>query len=332
MKTDILNFAPWGIFRDETGQEGGGSGGVTSGQGSSGQGTGQGTGQSTVLDGGQGGGDGATPPRVPEGFFHREKFLEALPEELRRDPSLGKIKDLEGMARSYLSAQKLVGKDPQQTVELPRADAKFDEKRQIFGKLGAPDSADGYKLKAPDGLPEQVTRLDTPLGKAFLETAHKVGLLPEQAQAVYENFSSILASTMQEESGKSEKAHAENIAALRTELGEAFDERVRAAEFAIEKLGGGDLREAINEAGLGTNPHLVKALAQVGMMMAEDDGGADGDRTGPKFGRMAPAEARARGQDILRQALNEKNMAERRRLNEEAQKFFKMAAGDKAVA
>ena len=67
--------------------------------------------------GGQGGtGDGAAEPAAPL------NFLEHLPEDLRNDPTLVKTKgDLEVLARSHLSAQKMIGnRDLTNWVELPK--------------------------------------------------------------------------------------------------------------------------------------------------------------------------------------------------------------------
>ena len=272
-------------------------------------------------------------PTLPEGAFLLKDFKTALPEELRKHEGLGKINTLEDMTRSYIAAQRMIGRDPTSLTELPKADAKLEERLAVLGKLGAPEKADGYKLALPEGSPEvigQALALDTPLGKAFLDTAVKLKMLPEQVQGIYGMLASHLGQAATEMAGKTEADHAANIAALKTEAGPAFDDWIKAATFGISKLGGDPLRDVLNAAGLGTNPLVVKALMTAGKMMAEDNVGGQGG-TGGRFGTLAPAEARARAKELVGKALSETNPSEKKRLQEEAQKFFRMATGEKAL-
>lgn len=64
-----------------------------------------------------------------------------------------------------------------------------DEERQAFQTelrrlTGAPDSPDAYEIPAPEGLPQGLDwKQET---AAFRETAHKLGLNPDQAKAIVE--------------------------------------------------------------------------------------------------------------------------------------------------
>lgn len=260
-------------------------------------------------------------------------FKASLPETMRGHASLAKVDSLENMAQSYIAAQRMIGKDPQSLVEMPKSDATFEERLPILQKLGAPSKVDGYKLSLPEGTPEKLAQaldVNLPMGKAFLEVATKTGVFPEQAQAMYGMMAQHLGAAMQEMGANTEADHGKNIEAIKTEAGPAFDDWIKATEFGIQKLGGDPLRDLLNNAGLGTNPLIVKAFMQAGKMMAEDT--IPGGGTGGRFGTMAPAEARAQGTALLTKAHAEKNPVERRRLNNEAQKFFAMATGEKAPA
>lgn len=316
-----IDFKPVRVLYDE-----GAEGGAEEGGGSEGGGSG------AAEGGGSGAAEGGQQQEVtlPEGaIFADARFREALPDDLKQHPSLQKMTNVEHMARSYVSAQKMVGKDPDSIVELPKADDP-DGRRAVLAKLGLPEKPDGYeKLSLPEGAPEFM-KPEGQLAQGFMETAHKLGVLPDQVSGMYQWFSGVMGEAAQaQEAEKNAKAD-ENIRALQGEWGNAYDQRVAAANFAIDKLGGEDLRAALDDAGLGASPVVLKALAQVGGLMAEDGvGDSRGGKGGPFGGAMTPDEARSKARDMQQAALNEKNPSERRRLNEEAQKYYKMATAGK---
>lgn len=280
------------------------------------------------LLGNEGGQPAGETPQLPEGAFLARDFKSALPEDLRNHDSLAKVSDLEGMARSFVAAQQMIGKDPARSVELPGADATMEQLGPIFDRLGAPANPGDFKFQAPEGLPPEAVSLETPLGKAFVASAHKHKLHPLQAQGVYADIAVVLGSTIEEQSGLAEQTHMDNVAKFEAMAGAAKDEWLRAANFAVEKLGGNDLRSAIDEAGLGTNPHVLAALAKVGQIMGERTGVSTAGGESQNFGSvLAPAEAKARAKQLLGQAHATADVAEKRRLSEEAQKFFEMAVG-----
>lgn len=268
--------------------------------------------------------------------FSADNFFDALPEDLRNHASLAKTGGkLETLSRSYIAAQQMIGRDPASLVEIPKADATFEDRLAILDRLGAPKEVSGYKLVLPDTLHADAAKAmdpKTPFGQTFLDTALKMGLLPEQVQGLYSAVASGVSEALSAQELNTNSAYDANVAALQKEAGAAFDDWVRAADFALEKLGGQPLRDAINDAGLGTNPHLVKALMKVGKLLSEDTVGDNRSGGGGSFGTLAPAEARERGNEMLRKALSEKSQGERKRLNEEAQKLFALASGSKKVS
>src|SRR5690554_6452317 len=98
--------------------------------------------------------------------------LEYLPESFRADAVFSRFKDMESLLASYKSAQSMVGMDK---IPIPGKHATDDDWKQVFGRLGLPESVDKYEMKLPEGV-------DADFVKAFKETAHKAGVLPKQAQ------------------------------------------------------------------------------------------------------------------------------------------------------
>ena len=84
-----------------------------------------------------------TPAEVASGGSGNE-FLQMIPEELRQDPSLTPIKNVENLARSYVNAQKLIGADK---IPMPVNPTDEDLDR-IYDRLGRPESPDGYEIQA----------------------------------------------------------------------------------------------------------------------------------------------------------------------------------------
>ena len=228
------------------------------------------------------------------------------------------------MARSLVSAQQMLGnRDPNSLMTIPAAD-DAEGRRAVFTKLGLPDDVSGYTLTAVEnGVPFMAP--DTELAKAWIAHSHKEGYLPEHANSAY-GFLAQYMTQQHTDAVTKEAADAEtNAKALKTEWGdEKFDTNIKKADFAVEKLGGDELREQINNAGLGTSPVLMKALVRVGTMLAEDSAG--GDSPAPDFGGgVSPDEARARGKALLQEALNEKNPQKARQINDQAQEWFARA-------
>lgn len=304
---------------EKTGQEGGAKDSLIGGEG------GEGTGQKTGQEGTPGTGD--TPPKLPEGAFKADAFQEALPEDLRQNPAIAKHKDFESFARSHVHAQSMIGKDSDRIVELPGSD-DADGRVGLLQKLGAPEDPKGYEITPPEGTPDFLKPdAENSIMPSIFEAAQKQGVLPDQMQAIYDTFTEQVKKAAEHQGQTTEATHSENLRALEAKWGQAFDQKVAAANFAIDKYGGDEVRERLNAAGLGTDPNVMEMLADLGAARSKEDGvEGTGQGSGADFsGKLTPDQATAKGKELLRMSLNETNIAEQRRLANEAQKFFKMA-------
>lgn len=274
--------------------------------------------------GGEGDPGGAKEVTLPEGAIMLDKWRDALPEDLRAHESLSKIANMEGMARSLVSAQKMIGnRNFDRMVEVPDT-TDADGVRALQMRLGLPEKAEDFKLQELKDAPETMG-LDKPLAKAFTETAHKLGILPGQAQGLFQWFSDQTAAALAQQDTDFEAEDTERELALKAEWGAAFHQNSAAADFAVEKLGGQKLRDILNDAGVGLEPVVLNALVKVGRMLAEDRVGSDG-QPDFKFGDTPePNAARAKARELQKQAINTDDVFERRRLNAEAQKILATA-------
>ena len=101
-----------------------------------------------------------------------------LPEELRGDPALSSFQDIASLAKSYVSAQRMVGANK---IAVPTKDASKEDWRGVYHKLGLPEQFEEYNLNTPEG-----SNYDESFINGLRETAYKAGVLPEQLQALFE--------------------------------------------------------------------------------------------------------------------------------------------------
>lgn len=303
----------------------GGDGGAVSGAGG---------GAGSLINGNSGGGngnqggEGGTPPasngagatefKLPDNWDYRS----VLPPELKESPSAKKYANIEELVRGFDNAQQFLGRPTEHLVELP-PNAPPEAQRAALEKMGLPKEIAAYKLDQK-AVGESI-KLDAPGMKTLTEAAFKQGVLPKQLEGLLGTFNGMIEQGQKDMAQAEIQRNADNIAALKEELGEAFDGDVAAANFAVQKLGGKELMESINKAGLGTDAPLLKMLTKVGKMLAEDEGG--GDKPGDFGGGMTPDAAKDEGQRLLKEAIDIQGTdpLKARELNKKAQEFFAKA-------
>lgn len=215
-------------------------------------------------------------PDLPEDAFAR--LRDSLPEELRASPALSPYTSFEGLARSHVAAQRMIGK----RIE----DASPEELARFSARHGRPETPDGYEFPAGEEPPAgHAPALEAEARRWF----HEAGLSQRQAEVLYGKWNAFAAEQAGEAEHEMEEARAGAESALRAEWGRAYDRRVGAARRAVAEYGGADLAGFLEDTGLGNDPRLVKAFARIAAELAEDGlaGGAEGEFA------MAPDAARA---------------------------------------
>lgn len=243
-------------------------------------------------------------------------WFSGLSEGHRNDPTIGKFagRPLDDLVTAHLNATKLIGVQPDQIVRLDEAQK---DPTALLRRLGAPEKADGYKLTPPEGVPEHLATGEN-LGW-FQGVAAEAGLLPAQAEKLYSAY--VARNVEVQKAAEAAVAKAQDT--LQREWGQAYDENIKAASSAARTLG---LTAKLNDAGLGADPDVIKALVGINKMLAGRGDDAPGSTV---HSTLPPAEARAKGKDLLRQA-GEAHKAgrveEAKRLSGEAQRYYAMAA------
>ncbi len=209
----------------------------------------------------------------------------SLPEELKADPSLSPIKDITGLVKSYVNAQKLIGGEK---VAIPK-DESDGQWEVVYNRLGRPESPDKYSLVKPEGLPDY----DEGAEKAFREQAHKLGLSDRQAKGLFEWYGSTAGEKFASASEAQKASLEQGLTALKAEWGQSFADKVAQAQKAVGFYGDDELKGFLNESGLGNHPAMVKLFAKLGSGLKEDG------LRGTQGTGLAPADAKTQINSIL---------------------------------
>ena len=189
-----------------------------------------------------------------------------LDPSLKNHPSLQSFKGPGDLAKSWVEAQKLIGRDK---IPVPGEKATKEDWDMVFERLGRPKDANGYeipKVDTPEGYPET--------SKEFMDTfkakALELGMLPAQVNGLYKWFMEEQISEYNQfgEKRNLERGEAENN--LRKLWGKAFEQNIEISKQAIKKYGSEKFMEKLEQTGLGNDPDMVQFIASMAKNFSED--------------------------------------------------------------
>ena len=194
-----------------------------------------------------------------------------IPEDIRSHKSLETIQDVGSLAKSYVNAQSMIGADK---VVKPGKFATSDDWNSFYDKVGRPASAEEYQLenKLPEGQAENGDMVNW-----FKNTAHKVGLLPHQAQALLNEYNEFNGSQVTQTANVTEDQIAAVEVDLKKEYGQAFDDRMAVGKGVLENFSSIPVDEfedltLSNGMKLGDHPAIIKTMVNIGQFMKEKMG------------------------------------------------------------
>ena len=202
----------------------------------------------------------------PQGNLSENWYESFESEEIKNAPALRNFKTMEGMVKSLLSAQRMVGKSPHAVV-IPDDTATDEERAEFFNKIGRPDSPDGYELKPPENLEEMGLQWSDETAKAFSNKAHELGLTKQQAQALSDWHNEITMQSLKSADEQVGQEYEQASAELKKEWGNAYDANVKLVDTFINKLG---LSELVVNKGLANDPLFIKAMRGIAVKTSED--------------------------------------------------------------
>jgi hypothetical protein len=257
----------------------GGGGGAAAAPAAGGAAAGAGAAPGAAESAGAGGAAAGGAPAAPQ-----ISFADSLPADLKEMAVFKDIKDLDGLARSYANAAKMVGLDKGRIVALP-ADGDDAAWTEMYAKLGRPAEPKEYGFKPPEGV-----TVDEKLQENFANTAHKLGLSTKQANELYAWWNGEAAQARGALQAQTAQAEEAATTSLKSEWGAAYPQNLDLAKKALAHYGNDEVRAELEKSGIGNNPALIKVFHKMGMALSEDGligkGGGGGEQI------SSPTEAR----------------------------------------
>ena len=243
----------------------------------------------------------------------------------------------EGPAREYvekggwktpdelaLAAYTASQREAQGGPAVPKADAPPEAWSEFYKAIGRPETADAYEFKAAEGV-----KHDAAFAKAAKEAFHEAGLLPHQAAALQTWWDKYQATAATQNATANTKANEEALAALKTKMGDKFDEYRAAGERVMKAV---ELSpEAMNaiEGNIGAAA-LVELLANIGMKSAEggflkDESGGGDPETGLTKQQANAKITELRGDEAFMAMYNDQHHAQHAAAVERMMKLYAQA-------
>jgi len=193
-----------------------------------------------------------------------ENWKDGFPDEIKNHPSMENLDGVEALAKSWVNAQKLIGKEK---LPLPTGADDKEGWNMVFSRLGRPEKAEGYEINK-EGVPTEVS-IDDNFIKVLRETAFTLGLNPIQTQGLFDWWVGTEKGTITQmgETDLATRQAAETE--LRTDWGKAYDQNVKLATTVISKFGGKDVQKLLS-SGYANDPTNIRLLATIGKAISED--------------------------------------------------------------
>ena len=222
-------------------------------------------------------------------------WRDSLPPDLKDNPTLSQIPDIQTLAKNHVNVQKLIGTEK---IERPKEDWTPDQFADFYTKLGRPADSKDYDLEGID-IPESLP-WDNEFQDSMLGIMHEAGLTQAQVQKVLGGYISKVGGDFEAATGESQRTRESGIQDLRNEWGKSFDAKVDLAKRAFmagagqnfEQVAGLTLQDGSK---LGDHPAIIRAFASLGGKMNEH--GLVGGKTSNAI--MSPKEASGQRNKLL---------------------------------
>jgi len=170
------------------------------------------------------------------------------------------FKDVGSIVDSYQNLEKLMGAPKERLLKLPeKSDAP--EWNEIYDRMGRPKTANDYKFATPANSDEGFVNWAK-------ETFHKNGLTQKQAETLINGYNELNKSRETEYTNQVSRQHENDLKALKSEWGAAYEQNANIVDQAAVKFGLDSeviqgLKEAMGPAG------AMKFLHNIGSKIGE---------------------------------------------------------------
>lgn len=217
----------------------------------------EGSGSAAPTDGGT----GAAPTNTTQVTLP-ENWKDSLPDDIKTDPTMAHINNVENLAKSYIHAQKAIGADK---IVMPDKNATEDDWHQFHLKMGLPQTLDSYQVEVPEG-----NLIDGSLMDVTKEAAWKSGILPNQFNKTLGAYTSAFRESQERVAKEEQVAIDGQMSKLKDEWGVAFESEMSKSQQGVQYINDPDFNAWLNESNMGNNPMFIRVFNKVGKLLAED--------------------------------------------------------------
>lgn len=215
---------------------------------------------------------------VEESNTQPESFVGSMLSQIEDDEvkDAGFWKNLEGkdateVGKYIKELQSFAGKKG----DIPKPDATEEEWAEFYGKLGRPESTDGYDFTVGDEFRELVGEDSAPFFEkaveGFKEQAYAMGASSEKAEGLVDWYLGMVAQEIEESNAAMKEADEAMDKELRGEWGDGYDGMMNGITAMLKANGMPDenLQFAI-DSGLLRDPALATTLANIATRFQDD--------------------------------------------------------------
>lgn len=191
----------------------------------------------------------------------QKSWRDSLPDDLKTDPTITKFTDIAALAKSYVNAQRLIGRDK---IPMPQTDEDY---LNVFRRLGAPESPDGYEF-TPVEWPEGFKMPETDTG--LKDVAAKLGLTKKQADAMNKWHYDNLLGLAQNKKAQMDAMREKTMKSIQDEWGDAAKGNMELAKRVINDYSDDSTKQFLESTGLGNDANLLRVFGKIGQRLVED--------------------------------------------------------------
>lgn len=155
----------------------------------------------------------------------QDSVIQSFSETNRAELSNRGITSEQNIIDALKAADQYKGVDLSKMVAVPQEDAKAEDLMAFYGKLGRPEKAEDYGIKAPEGDNGEFL-------KGVLPVLHASGITKAQAQLLANNWNNMVSN----QNKAANEAYEKSMAELKTEWGDQYENNINEAKRAAAEL------------------------------------------------------------------------------------------------
>jgi hypothetical protein len=205
-----------------------------------------------------------------------DNWKDALPDDIKNDPSLKAIHNVQDLAKSYKHSQGLIGRD---RVVVPDSKTATEaDWKAFYQKVGLPQKLEEYNVEVPKNA-----RFADGFLSEFKKTAYEAGVLPHQMNKMLSWYHEANEKALSDFLTQDQAQQAQKLGGLKQEWGNDWQRNSQLSNgmlaMAIKEsgLGAEDVKTWL-EGGAGNDPMLIKLLFGMSKFVKEDVIAGDGSQ------------------------------------------------------